>query len=448
MSSAERTPCFDTWARLFAARHQDKFRYVKGLGWHAWDGYRWRRGGGEAAVLAAAEKMSAGIPGASREAPSSDITQPLLTRASALPSLSLHAEALDREPYILSTPAGVVDLHTGALRPPNPARDLHSRTTAVVPRPMDTPRWHRFLGDTFGGGASGREKIDFLHVVLGYSITGDVSAQILPFLHGAGKNGKSTLTDAVLQILGDYATTAPPGLLVDRDNFPAGSPELTELRGRRMVVCSEPRPHDTFNASRVRMLTATDRIKIYRSGRESFSFVPTHHVWLLGNQVPEPAVGGISFWRRVRLLPCPYTVPTEQRVDELACEMVREEGPGILQWLIDGARRYIARRDALQGFDWIRQATESPVVPSDHIDRFLAEECTRDDFSPTPYRVEQGRLYARYRAWCRGDEPVEAASPRVFAARIRSELGLASAGEMIKSSGRAYYPGLALLERA
>lgn len=30
--------------------------------------------------------------------------------------------------------------------------------------------------------------IDYLHRLLGYSITGDVGAQILPFLYGSGKN--------------------------------------------------------------------------------------------------------------------------------------------------------------------------------------------------------------------------------------------------------------------
>ncbi|WP_425394364.1 hypothetical protein [Actinoplanes subtropicus] len=40
--------------------------------------------------------------------------------------------ALDARPYELNTPAGVVDLRTGALRPADPGL-LHTRSTAAAP---------------------------------------------------------------------------------------------------------------------------------------------------------------------------------------------------------------------------------------------------------------------------------------------------------------------------
>ncbi|WSC03581.1 hypothetical protein OIE62_41060 (plasmid) [Streptomyces scopuliridis] len=45
---------------------------------------------------------------------------------------------------------------------------------------MPTPRWHRFLHDTFGDDAKGEETSHFLHPLLGYSVTGDAGAQVLP----------------------------------------------------------------------------------------------------------------------------------------------------------------------------------------------------------------------------------------------------------------------------
>ncbi|WP_438306784.1 DNA primase family protein (plasmid) [Streptomyces sp. HUAS TT11] len=445
-------------ARLFIQRYRDQFRHVEGLGWFAWDGYRWKRTGGEKAALWAAGEMAEDLPTTDptghytnkqlakhkERALSTTGQQAFLTQAKASPDLSVDPDVLDGDPYALCTPGGVVDLYTGQLRKPDPNKDFHSRATSVAPQKMDTPRWHRFLADTFGDDDAGREMIRFLHLLLGYSITGDVGAQVLPFLHGEGKNGKSALMDVTLQILGDYADAAPPGFLMDRGAFSEHSTELTELHGRRLVVCSELKPNDRFDEARVRLLTGGDKIKARRMRQDYFSFTPTHHLWLLGNHRPEVAVGGFAFWRRIRLLPFTRTVPAERRIDNLAFELVRDEGPGILHWLIEGARRYLATRDPLDGPDQVRLATTAYASTEDHIGRFLEECCTRDGETPD-LRVEQGLLYEKYQGWCTTGEGIRAATTRAFATRVRAELGLASPADMIKSNGRKYYPGLGLL---
>ncbi|MFJ1879039.1 DNA primase family protein [Streptomyces chartreusis] len=447
-------------ARLFVQLYRDQFRHVEGLGWFTWDGYRWKRTGGEKAVLWAAGEMAEDLADSDprrvfsdreliahkRKTLSTTGQKALLTQAKASPDLSVDPDTLDGDPYALCTPSGVVDLHTGKLRKPDPTRDFHSRATSVAPQHMETPRWHRFLADTFGDDAEGREMVDFLHLLLGYSITGDVGAQVLPFLHGEGKNGKSVLLDTMIQILGDYADAAPPGFLMDRGAFSEHSTELTELHGRRLVVCSELKPNDKFDEARVRLLTGGDKIKARRMRQDYFSFHPTHHLWLLGNHRPEVSTGGFAFWRRIRLVPFTRTVPAERRIDNLAFELVRDEGPGILQWLIEGARHYLSTRDPLEGPDRVRLATSAYATTEDHIGRFLTERCVRDSDSPADLRVEQGLLYAEYTSWCNAGEGVRAATARVFATRVRQDLNLGSPADMIKSNGRKYYPGIALLE--
>ncbi|WP_331731952.1 phage/plasmid primase, P4 family [Streptomyces sp. NBC_00989] len=447
-------------AKLFVKLYRDQFRHVEGLGWFSWDGYRWKRTGGEKAALWAAGEMAEDMPDTDPSGLFSDRDlhhhkkrtlsttgmRALLTQAKASPDLSVDPDTLDGDPYALCTPAGVVDLQTGLLRKPDPTRDFHSRATSVAPQQTETPRWHRFLHDTFGDDAEGQEMIDFLHLLLGYSITGDVGAQVLPFLHGHGKNGKSVLLDAMIQILGDYADAAPPGFLMDRGAFSEHSTELTELHGRRLIVCSELKPNDKFDEARVRLLTGGDKIKARRMRQDYFSFSPTHHLWLLGNHRPEVSTGGFAFWRRIRLLPFERTVPDHRKIDNLALELVRDEGPGILQWLIEGARRYLTTRDNLEGPDRVRIATSAYANTEDHIGRFLTECCTRDTEAQPDLRVEQGLLYAAYASWCSTGEGIRPAGTRAFATRVRQEVGLASPADMIKSNGRKYYPGLALLD--
>ena len=61
-----------------------------------------------------------------------------------------HFRDWDRDPFLLGTPAGTVDLRTGELREPDP-RDGITKITAVSPaETADCPRWLQFLDETFG----------------------------------------------------------------------------------------------------------------------------------------------------------------------------------------------------------------------------------------------------------------------------------------------------------
>ncbi|MFE5512145.1 phage/plasmid primase, P4 family [Streptomyces sp. NPDC056529] len=438
-------------AKLFARLYSHDYRHVPGLGWYRWDTTRWQIDEDDTVLWAAgdlAENIAVTDPRGvytdtamrqhRRRALSTGGMNAMLTQAKSAPGMVLNAASLDADPYALCTPAGIVDLRTGAVRPAASDKDFHSRSTSVSPRAMPTPRWLRFLTDTFGEDAQGAEMIDFLQVLLGYSITGDVGGQVMPFLFGSGKNGKSVLLDVLLKLLGDYADAAPPGFLMARP-YEGHPTDLAELHGRRVIVCSEVKPGDRFDEARVKLLTGGDRIKARRMRQDFFSFEPTHKLWLLGNHRPEVNTGGFAFWRRIRLLPFERVVSDDRKIDNLADLLVTEEGPGILNWLIDGSRRYLAGDRDLTGPERVRIATTAYAETEDHTGRFFEECCLLNP----DHRAEQASLYAAYRSWCQ-NEGAPAISSRAFAARARELVGLASPKEMILSNSRKYYPGIGM----
>ncbi|MFD4482984.1 phage/plasmid primase, P4 family [Streptomyces sp. NPDC058471] len=439
-------------AKLFVKLYGTDYRHVPGLGWYRWQGTRWQFDEDDTVVWAAgdlAEAFAAHDPRGrftttalhkhTQRAMSTAGINAMLTQAKAAPGMVLNATSLDGDPYVLCTPAGIVDLRTGLLRTPDPNKDFHSRSTSVGPQPVPIPRWQRFLTDTFGEDAEGQEMIGFLQLLLGYSVTGDVGGQVMPFLFGSGKNGKSVLLDVLMKLLGDYADAAPPGFLMARP-FEGHPTDLAELHGRRVYVCSEVKPGDKFDEARVKLLTGGDRIKARRMRQDPFSFSPTHKLWLLANHRPEVGTGGFAFWRRMRLIPFEKVVSDDRKIDNLADILVTEEGPGILGWLIEGARRYLAGDKDLTGPQRVRIATTAYAETEDHIGRFFDESCV---LSPDS-RAEQARLYAEYKTWCQ-NEGAPVISSRAFAARARELVGLASPKEMILSNSRKYYPGIGLL---
>jgi putative DNA primase/helicase len=142
----------------------------------------------------------------------------------------------------------------------------------------------------------------------------------------------------------------------------------------------------------------------------------------------------------MRLIPFERVVPDDRKIDNLADLLVMEEGPGILAWLIDGARRYLGGDRDLAGPERVRIATTAYAETEDHTGRFY-EECCR--LGPD-LRAEQTALYAAYTAWCQ-NEGAQLISSRAFASRTRELVGLASPKEMKVSNQRKYYPGIGLL---
>jgi putative DNA primase/helicase len=139
----------------------------------------------------------------------------------------------DRDPWLLNTPTGTIDLRTGECRPNDP-KDYITKVTAVGPG-GDCRLWFRFLQKITGGDA---ELIAYLQRVVGYILTGLTREQALFFLYGTGANGKSVFIEIILGILADYAVTA------SMDTFVASKTErhpteLAWLRGAHLVTAVE-----------------------------------------------------------------------------------------------------------------------------------------------------------------------------------------------------------------
>ncbi|MEV7930564.1 phage/plasmid primase, P4 family [Kitasatospora sp. NPDC088779] len=439
-------------ATLFLRVYGADFRYVPGIGWYRWAGHRWAIDLEARAVAEAAFELGENL--ATRD-PQERFTaqqlrrhinrtlndqgnQSLLRVAKKMPGFHLAADQLDADPYALCTPGGVVDLRTGALLAPDPGQ-YHTRCAHVAPRAMATPMWDRFLADTFGPGRQGADLAEYMQRVMGYSITGLVSAQILPFLHGPGGNGKSVLAGVMQRLLGDYADTAPHDFLMAKP-YSDHPTELADLQGRRLIVCSELNPGARFDQARMTLLTGSDRLKARKVRQDFFSFWPTHTLWLLGNHKPEVRAGGGGFWRRLRLIPFEQTVSTV--IADLDLLLVDAEGPGILHWIIQGTLKYLNGDDPhLKNSDSVTAATRDYARSEDTFGRFIDDCCKLGD--PAALRTEQRTLRLAYEAWC-ADEGVDPIDVRQFGAKVRLAIHHPAGTSLPTSNGRKIFKGIAL----
>lgn len=429
-------PTEDGIARALADAHRHDLRYCPQRGmWLTWTGSRWEWDLGEhhrELVRSIARDLPEddGWKSFKKRALSATGVTGIARLAQSDARLTVHIDHLDANPYELNTPGGIIDLRTGTLRPADPDA-LHTRTTATAPDfENPSPLLKQFLSTTFGGDT---ELITYVQRLLGMSAIGTVLEQVLPFAHGSGANGKSTLYEAVMHALGrgegGYAISAPSEMLMVRKHseHPA---ELAQLAGARLVVCSELEDGARFAEARIKQLTGRDSINARFMRRDPFTFTPSHTFALLGNHKPDTGAGGPAFWRRLQLIPFEHVVPEKERDASLG-ERLESEAPAILAWLAEGAAAYI--KNGLGTPEAVREATADYAHDQDSVGRFVEDSCNRVG------RTTVKAIREAYERWC-SDEGVAPVSARRLTQELR-RFGVESAKG---AKGARVYDGIGL----
>ncbi|MEX2400554.1 MAG: phage/plasmid primase, P4 family [Rhodothermales bacterium] len=300
-------------------------------------------------------------------------------------------EALDADNYLLNVKNGTVDLTTGRLRP-HRQNDLITKLAPVTFRRDATcPRWERHLLEVFDGDA---ELARYLKRNVGYAMTGDVSEQIITILYGSGANGKGVTTNTIMHVLGDYAQSTRPDLLLSRRAGNGPTPGEAALKGARFVSTSETGSGQKFDEATVKRLTGGDRIRARFNRQDEFEFDPTHKLWLATNHKPRIEGTDFAIWRRIHLVPFTVTFTEEKRDRDLE-DTLKDEASGILNWMIEGCLMW--QQEGLKPPQAVQKATSEYKSEMDVLAGFL-EDCCETGIDEM--EVKASRLYAEYKQWC------------------------------------------------
>jgi putative DNA primase/helicase len=304
--------------------------------------------------------------------------------------IAILQESLDKDELLLGTPDGTVDLSTGTLMPAR-REDLITKLTACGPADCGTEphRWLSFLHQVLGGD---QDVIDFMQRAAGYALTGQTNEHKLLFLHGSGRNGKSVFLETLKWLLGDYARPASSSLLLSsgQNNHPTA---LAGLQGARLVIATEIPKNGAWNVGMVKELTGGETTTARYMRGDYFDFKPQMTLMIAGND--KPRLTGVDNAMRARMVLVPFdvTIRPEDRDPNLAAKL-KDEGPAILRWAIDGAMQWQA-----QGLDVpksIQKASLAYLDEEDVLKTFLDEETT----SNPDENVKTQDLYDQYQNWC------------------------------------------------
>jgi putative DNA primase/helicase len=236
--------------------------------------------------------------------------------------------------------------------------------------------------------------LDWIHVYLGYCLTGHTNEQLFPIWWGSGANGKSQLLSIVGGILGNYCKPVSSETFLQNHSGSPVRDDLAILKGARFIWASEPDAGKVLSMSTVKLMTGSDPITCRHLYGRIFSYIPTYKPVFVTNHRPQVKSQDYGTWRRLRFIPFTYQVPTEDRIPDLALRLLEEEGDRILGWLLEGARRWYEEAKLPYCHD-IEAATDGLRVGDDPLAEFIMERCIVDYSLVTPL----DNVWREYTAW-------------------------------------------------
>lgn len=334
----------------------------------------------------------------------------MLKHARSEHGIAITPDELDANPWLLNCANGSIDLQSGTLLP-HRREDLCTKQLNIAYDPQATcPYWQAFLMRIMGGPTPDDEGLEtalqeryeraerlmkFLQRAVGYSLTGVIREQVLFFMYGGGDNGKSTFSETIAALLGEYYQKAPKELLMQRERHSLGgpSPEIARLCGVRLVIASEVGEHHRLNEAQVKDLTGDDTLTARGLYEAFFQFRPTHKLWMYGNHKPIVQGTDDAIWKRPKLIPFTEKIPPREQIHDLREKYLIPELPGVLTWAVQGCLDW--QKDGLQVPDEVNAATAAYRREMDTIEAFLEEHCLMGQ----DYTVKGADLYARYTQW-------------------------------------------------
>ena len=311
----------------------------------------------------------------------------------AKPLVSVALEDLNADPLLLNTPQASYRLCDGLEgRQEHNWKDYCTKVTSVEPGDKGKALWLDALNKTF---LNDQELIDYVQEVVGLAAIGKVYMEAMIIAYGDGRNGKSTFWNTVARVLGGYAGN------VSADTLTVGcrrnvKPELAELKGVRLALAKELEEGTRMNTSVVKQLTSTDDIYGEKKFCKPASFTPSHTLVLYTNHLPRVGATDEGTWRRLIVIPFNAVFSGKSDQKNYGDFLYENAGPAVLAWIIEGAKRIIAKDYKLKNPKIVQDAIDAYRGQNDWLNEFL-EECCEVDPS---YTEKSGELYQEYRSYC------------------------------------------------
>ena len=411
-------------AAVFVGKHGDKIRWTQGGGFFVWNGKVWEKSENRAKFLAVQltqdmlidaldilhgaqskaiidpdnEAIAKNLKAAkayyahAQASRSNNRLDALLKISISYPVIGVKLSDFDPDPLRLNTPAGIINLATGEIKPHDPTA-MCSKITACSPDTKGLEIWGEFIKTIT---CYDEDLAYYLQQIIGLSIIGAVYEESAYFAVGGGRNGKSTFFNAIADILGDYSVCVPHEIITADQQSKKFM--LPILRGCRMALTGELEEHRRLSTALLKAVTSTDEIRAEEKYKTPESFKPTHSLFLFTNHLPRVGSTDNGTWRRIKIIPFNAVIESDSTIMNYGQYLVENAGGAILRWAIDGAAIVIRNGFKIQSPPCVETATEEYKGRENWVSNFIDDCCELN----TSFNIRGGQLYQMYKEWATG----------------------------------------------
>ena len=324
-------------------------------------------------------------------------------------------EQLNTHKTIIGTPNGLCNLQTGLISADTPDHLITMHTNHDIDKESKCPRWEQFIMEIMNNDA---ELARFMQKLSGYALYGGNPEQLFVVLEGHGANGKTVYVNTLQHVMGDYAATATADTLT-RPNFSksgsSAAPDLVRLFRKRLVLCNEWEEGKYINEPLIKVLTGGGDKMAVRAlySNHTIEYSPEFLILLATNHKPNIASMDFGIWRRLLIIPFEVNFTdaahNASRDPHLETYFRDHEGPGILNWMIEGYKMWMAEGMGAESetslptklFNLKKEFKQE----MDTIGAFL-DECTFNVIQhpdivtdPEQFKIKSSEFYRAYKNW-------------------------------------------------
>ena len=242
-------------------------------------------------------------------------------------------------------------------------------------------RWHKFLDRVLPE----EEAQQVLAEFIGYCLMPDHRMEKMLWLQGEGQNGKSVTLEVIEALLGSGNVS-----YLSLSDLTNDAIKRAGIEGKMLNISHES--GKDVNPNVLKQLASGERVTIERKYKDPREINNYGKFAAAFNQMPRPEVTG-GYFRRLQILPYEITITEEEKDDRLSLKL-KDELPGILNWVLD-AMPELLRRKAFTKSEICTKALEKYLMQSDSVRLFCSEMCDSQE-----YTVTGDSLFRAYRNYC------------------------------------------------
>lgn len=217
---------------------------------------------------------------------------------------------------------------------------------------------------------------------------------------GKGANGKSVIYDIMNDILGQQnVQTFDLSALVNGDD---SKWNIDAINNSMLNYCSEI-DKKTICSSRIKSLISGEGITACQKGQKPYTARDMPFIIGNVNELPHTTDNTYGFFRRIMVIPFSVTIP-KGKEDLKLHDKLKEELPGILNWILEGRQRLVKNSYRFTLSKIINDATywyernSNPAVTFMMDEGYSVNPSTPED---EPENISPTELYERYTEYCK-----------------------------------------------